>query len=117
MCVANLSGGCRGDKDSDRTGGQAAVQDFQPFVAAGITTFDTAGDHLMHGSQGAWLPLHEQCESIVSLMMHFNAKEKEIRKVFDLKHNLLVCWAALIVAQLYICCLTLPRYKSPERGS
>ncbi len=38
---------CRGDKDSDRTSGQAAVMDFQPFVDAGITTFDTAGMHLL----------------------------------------------------------------------
>lgn len=41
------------------------MQDFQPFVAAGITTFDTAGDHLMLGSQGVCLLLHEQCETSV----------------------------------------------------
>ena len=38
---------CRGDRESDRTAGQAAVQDFQPFVDAGITTFDTAGARLL----------------------------------------------------------------------
>ena len=43
ICI-DLKISCRGDKDSDRTSGQAAVQDFQPFVDAGITTFDTAGD-------------------------------------------------------------------------
>ena len=33
----------RGDAESDRTSGEAAVQDFQSFVDAGITSFDTAG--------------------------------------------------------------------------
>lgn len=37
-----LSGGHRGERASDRTSGDAAVQDFQKFVDAGITTFDTA---------------------------------------------------------------------------
>lgn len=42
-----LSGGHRGDgslngPSPDHTSGNAAVQDFQPFVDAGITTFDTA---------------------------------------------------------------------------
>lgn len=32
----------RGDKETDRTGGKEAVADFEPFVRAGITTFDTA---------------------------------------------------------------------------
>ncbi|GLC40730.1 hypothetical protein PLESTM_001106100 [Pleodorina starrii] len=39
-----LSGGHRGDRESDRTSGQAAVEDFAKFAAAGITTFDAA-DH------------------------------------------------------------------------
>lgn len=34
---------CRGERESDRTSGKAAVEDFKPFVQAGITTFDTAG--------------------------------------------------------------------------
>ena len=37
-----LSGGHRGDKASDRTQGKNAVEDFDAFVSAGITTFDTA---------------------------------------------------------------------------
>jgi aryl-alcohol dehydrogenase-like predicted oxidoreductase len=37
-----LSGGHRGDRDSDRTVGKSAVDDFDAFVNAGITTFDTA---------------------------------------------------------------------------
>jgi len=37
-----LSGGHAGDRATDRTSGKAAVQDFQQFVQAGITTFDTA---------------------------------------------------------------------------
>ncbi|GAQ82385.1 oxidoreductase [Klebsormidium nitens] len=37
-----LAGGHRGDRSTDRTTGKAAVEDFQPFVNAGITTFDTA---------------------------------------------------------------------------
>ncbi|KAK9821998.1 hypothetical protein WJX81_006467 [Elliptochloris bilobata] len=37
-----LSGGHKGQRASDRTAGKAAVEDFQPFVEAGITTFDTA---------------------------------------------------------------------------
>jgi aryl-alcohol dehydrogenase-like predicted oxidoreductase len=37
-----LSGGHAGDRATDRTSGKAAVQDFQKFVDAGITTFDTA---------------------------------------------------------------------------
>lgn len=36
-----LSGGHVGERDSDRTSGAAAVEDFQAFVDAGITTFDT----------------------------------------------------------------------------
>ncbi|KAG2435732.1 hypothetical protein HXX76_006929 [Chlamydomonas incerta] len=39
-----LSGGHKGAKETDRTGGQAAVEDFGKFVAAGVTTFDAA-DH------------------------------------------------------------------------
>mmetsp|Transcript_13859 Transcript_13859/g.34859 ORF Transcript_13859/g.34859 Transcript_13859/m.34859 type:complete len:408 (+) Transcript_13859:190-1413(+) len=37
-----LSGGHRGDKGSDRTQGKSAVEDFDAFVSAGVTTFDTA---------------------------------------------------------------------------
>jgi aryl-alcohol dehydrogenase-like predicted oxidoreductase len=37
-----LSGGHAGDKATDRTSGKAAVSDFQAFVDAGITTYDTA---------------------------------------------------------------------------
>ena len=37
-----LSGGHRGDRASDRTNGKSAVKDFEAFVEAGITTFDTA---------------------------------------------------------------------------
>ncbi|CAL8466033.1 g5569 [Coccomyxa elongata] len=37
-----LSGGHGGERESDRTSGKAAVEDFKPFVQAGITTFDTA---------------------------------------------------------------------------
>ncbi|KAL4429190.1 hypothetical protein ABPG77_010169 [Micractinium sp. CCAP 211/92] len=37
-----LSGGHAGDRATDRTSGQAAIDDFSAFVAAGITTFDTA---------------------------------------------------------------------------
>eukprot|EP00271_Cylindrocystis_brebissonii_P015867 TRINITY_DN38915_c0_g1_i1.p1 TRINITY_DN38915_c0_g1~~TRINITY_DN38915_c0_g1_i1.p1 ORF type:complete len:510 (+),score=52.55 TRINITY_DN38915_c0_g1_i1:464-1993(+) len=37
-----LAGGHRGERESDRTGGQAALADFQKFVEAGVTTFDTA---------------------------------------------------------------------------
>lgn len=37
-----LSGGHVGERATDRTSGQAAIDDFQAFVAAGITTFDTA---------------------------------------------------------------------------
>jgi len=37
-----LSGGHHGDRASDRTIGKFAVDDFQSFVDAGITTFDTA---------------------------------------------------------------------------
>jgi len=39
-----LSGGHRGDKETDRTVGAAAVQDFAAFADAGITTWDCA-DH------------------------------------------------------------------------
>ncbi len=35
---------CRGDGSTDRTYGQAAVEDIRKFVAAGVTTLDTA-DH------------------------------------------------------------------------
>ncbi len=37
-----LSGGHAGDRATDRTSGKAAIEDFQKFVAAGVTTFDTA---------------------------------------------------------------------------
>ncbi len=36
-----LSGGHDGERATNRTKGQAAIDDFQPFVLAGITTFDT----------------------------------------------------------------------------
>eukprot|EP00897_Mesotaenium_endlicherianum_P000044 jgi/Mesen1/1003/ME000120S00161 len=39
-----LSGGHRGDAESDRTAGRAAVEDLGAFANAGITSFDTA-DH------------------------------------------------------------------------
>jgi len=39
-----LSGGHRGDRASDRTGGEAAVADFRAFYEAGVTSFDAA-DH------------------------------------------------------------------------
>jgi aryl-alcohol dehydrogenase-like predicted oxidoreductase len=58
-----LSGGHRGDKVDDRTAGAAALQDFDAFVQAGITTFDTAdiygpsegiiGDYIRSRPQGA----------------------------------------------------------------
>lgn len=37
-----LAGGHKGERASDRTGGQAAVEDFAKFARAGISTFDTA---------------------------------------------------------------------------
>ena len=37
-----LAGGHHGDKDSDRTEGREAVEDFERFAEAGIRTFDTA---------------------------------------------------------------------------
>lgn len=37
-----LSGGHAGERASDHTNGKAAVGDFQAFVDAGVTTFDTA---------------------------------------------------------------------------
>lgn len=36
-----LSGGHHGDKSSDRTAGNNAVDDFEVFRTAGINTFDT----------------------------------------------------------------------------
>lgn len=39
-----LSGGHKGEKTTDRTGGAAAVEDFDRFVSAGVTTLDAA-DH------------------------------------------------------------------------
>ena len=45
-----LSGAHRGDRDSDRTAGEAAVRDFAAFQAAGITTLDVA-DHYGPGEE------------------------------------------------------------------
>ena len=45
-----LSGAHRGDHDSDRTAGNAAVRDFAAFQAAGITTLDVA-DHYGPGEE------------------------------------------------------------------
>lgn len=39
-----LSGGHRGEKESDRTSGQAVLEDFQAFARAGVTSWDCA-DH------------------------------------------------------------------------
>ena len=39
-----LSGGHRGERASDRTGGREAVADFGEFAANGVTTFDMAGE-------------------------------------------------------------------------
>jgi len=44
-----LSGGHRGDAAPDRTSGAAAVEDFAPFVAAGVTTFDTGPEACGYG--------------------------------------------------------------------
>ena len=44
-----LSGGHRGDAGTDRTSGTAAVEDFAPFVAAGVTTFDTGPEACGYG--------------------------------------------------------------------
>ena len=44
-----LSGGHRGDAATDRTSGTAAVEDFAPFVAAGVTTFDTGPEACGYG--------------------------------------------------------------------
>ena len=45
-----LSGGHRGERETDRTGGDAAVADFAAFRAAGITTLDVA-DHYGPGEE------------------------------------------------------------------
>jgi aryl-alcohol dehydrogenase-like predicted oxidoreductase len=42
MHHASGSGGHRGERLSDRTTGSQAVSDFDAFVSAGVTTFDTA---------------------------------------------------------------------------
>ena len=44
-----LSGGHGGDRDSDRTKGDAAVEDFERFVDAGVTTFDTGPEACGYG--------------------------------------------------------------------
>ena len=44
-----LGGGHRGDPGSDRTSGNEAQQDFAPFVAAGVTTFDTGPEACGYG--------------------------------------------------------------------
>ena len=44
-----LSGGHRGDAGTDRTSGTAAGEDFAPFVAAGVTTFDTGPEACGYG--------------------------------------------------------------------
>ncbi len=45
-----LSGAHHGDRDSDRTAGKAALQDFPAFQAAGVTTLDVA-DHYGPGEE------------------------------------------------------------------
>ncbi|KAF8072566.1 UKL1 [Scenedesmus sp. PABB004] len=54
-----LSGGHRGERDTDRTGGKAAVDDFTAFDQAGITTWDAA-DHYGPAELliGRWLAEH-----------------------------------------------------------
>ena len=51
-----LSGAHRGDRDSDRTAGEAALQDFATFQAAGVTTLDVA-DHYGPGEELIGAPM------------------------------------------------------------
>ena len=44
-----LSGGHRGDPETDRTSGKPAVEDFRSFVDAGITTFDSGPEECGYG--------------------------------------------------------------------
>ena len=50
-----LSGAHHGDRDSDRTAGEAAVRDFAAFQAAGVTTLDVA-DHYGPGEELIGVP-------------------------------------------------------------
>ena len=45
-----LSGGHKGEKESDRTAGSAALEDFQTFVDAGIYAFDTGPEACGYGN-------------------------------------------------------------------
>lgn len=59
-----LSGAHHGDRDSDRTAGEAAVRDFAAFQAAGITTLDVA-DHYGPGEEliGDLYRPHRSCRT------------------------------------------------------
>jgi hypothetical protein len=59
-----LSGGHRGDKESDRTGGREAVEDWAAFLAAGVTTSDMADHYGGGGVGGAWGGGPRDCESV-----------------------------------------------------
>jgi aryl-alcohol dehydrogenase-like predicted oxidoreductase len=81
-----LSGGHGGDRASDRTSGNAAVEDFQAFVDAGITTFDTAD---IYGPSekliGAYLASHPDARSKTQVFTKFCCFGDSMRQARDAK--------------------------------
>ncbi|PSC75888.1 aldo keto reductase isoform B [Micractinium conductrix] len=82
-----LSGGHTGDRASDRTSGQAAVDDFQPFVDAGITTFDTADIYGPSESLiGRYLASHQAEKANVQVLTKFCCFGDSMRQAKDPRH-------------------------------
>ena len=81
-----LSGAHHGDRDSDRTAGEAAVRDFAAFQAAGVTTLDVA-DHYGPG------------EELIGGFVHWSAADMYCAL---LSFACLHCTAPWVLAQLCI---------------
>lgn len=79
-----LSGGHGGDRATNRTSGNAAVEDFQAFVDAGITTFDTAD---IYGPSekliGQYLEAHPAERPQVHVLTKFCCFGDNMRKAAD----------------------------------
>jgi aryl-alcohol dehydrogenase-like predicted oxidoreductase len=83
-----LSGGHAGEHETDRTSGNAAVEDFQKFAAAGITTFDTADIYgPSEGLIGKYLAATTKSSSAppVTVLTKFCCFGDSMRKAADFK--------------------------------
>jgi diketogulonate reductase-like aldo/keto reductase len=87
-----LSGGHKGESKSDRTSGQAAVEDFAAYVAAGVTSFDTADIYGPSESLiGHYLKHHPAEKPHVQVLTKFCCFGDMMRQAKELRYVEQVC--------------------------